>query len=164
MQPVRSTAEILAFKALDRNVNRKWVNWAMEMVAAGFETEYLLILAGEMEPFNQFQMQELTHKVLKELQLDYSDTEQVIKNYAAYLIDKYLDGGMENFKLLTILKDLCIELDYEGYLYKFYLLYFAKEDLLYDDHQWYWPGATRENIDLIIRDYFMQWKEDNSVK
>jgi len=78
MKPVKTTAEILAFKALNRDVDKTWVDWAVELLMAGYNTEHLTILAGESEPFNQFQMQELANKVLEELQLDYSDKEQTI--------------------------------------------------------------------------------------
>ena len=151
-------AEILVVKALNRDINKIWVDWAVDMLMAGYDTEHLAILAGESEPFNQFEMQELTDKVLAELQLDYSDKDLTIKNYVCYLIDKSLDGELDNFKVLDILKDICIELDYEIYLYDFYSLYFAKEDLSHSENQWYWDGATRENIDRIITDYFRTWK------
>lgn len=158
MKPVKSTAEVLALKALNRDINKTWVDWAVEMLMGGFDTENLAILAGEFEPYNQFQLQDLTTKVLDELQLDYSDKTQTIKNYACYLIDKSLDGELDNFKVLDILKDICIELDCEKYLYDFYSLYFAKDDLSYSENQWYWEGATRENIEKIITDYFINWK------
>lgn len=158
MKSVKTTAEILAFKALNRDIDKAWVDWAVDMLMAGYDTEHLTILAGESEPFNQFEMQELADKVLAELQLDYSDKDQTIKNYACYLIDKSLDGELDNFKVLNILKDICIELDYEKYLYDFYSLYFAKDDLSYSENQWYWDGATRGNIDKIIMDYFTTWK------
>jgi len=158
MKPVKTTWEILAFKVLNRDIDNAWVIWAFEMLMAGYDTENLTILAGESEPFNQFQMQELADKVLVELQLDYSDKVQTIKNYACYLIDKSLDGELDNYKVLTILKDICIELDYEKYLYDFYSLYFAKDDLSNSENQWYWEGATKENIEKIITDYFTTWK------
>lgn len=158
MKPVKATSEILAFKALNRDIDKTWVDWAVDMLMVGFDTENLTILAGESEPFNQFQMQELTDKVLTELQLDSSDKDQTIKNYTSYLIDKSLEGQLDNFKVLGILKDICIELGYEKYLYDFYSLYFAKDDLSYSENQWYWEGATRENIDKVISDYFINWK------
>lgn len=158
MKPVKSTAEILAFKALNRDIDKSWIDWAVDMLMAGFDTENLTILAGESEPFNQFEIQELVDKVLAELQLDYLDKDRTIKNYACYLIDKSLNGELDNFKVLDILKDIFIELDYEKYLYDFYSLYFAKDDLSYSENQWYWEGATRENIDKIITDYFKTWK------
>ena len=60
MKPVKSTTEILALKALNRDIDKFWVNWAVDMLLAGFDTENLIILAGESEPFNQFQL-ELLH-------------------------------------------------------------------------------------------------------
>lgn len=158
MKPVKSTSEILALKVLNRDVDKSWVDWAVDMLMAGFDTEHLTILAGESEPFNQFKMRELVNKVLAELQLDYSDKDQTIKNYACYLIDRSLNEELDNFKVIEILKDICIELDYEKYLYDFYSLYFAKDDLSYSENQWYWDGATRENIDKIITEYFKSWK------
>lgn len=150
MKPVNSTAEILALKALNRNINKIWIDWAVEMLMAGFDTENLAILAGEFEPYNQFQLQHLTTKILEELHLDYSDIDRTIKNYACYLIDEALNGRLDNFKVLDILKDIYIEIDREVYLSDFYSLYFAKDDLSSSDNQWYWAGANRENIDTII--------------
>jgi hypothetical protein len=160
MKQIDSTAEIVALKALNRNVDEKWVDWAVDMLVAGFDTEHLVILAGESKPYNQFQLQNLTDKVFNEMHLDYSDKDKAIKNYACYLIDKVLNNDIEILKVLNILKDICIELDYEKYLFDFYLLYFTKVDLSYSENQYYWNGATRENIDSIIIDYFTKWKDD----
>jgi len=158
MKAVNSTAEILTFKALNRDINMTCVDWAVEMLTAGFDTENLTILAGESEPFNQFQLQDLTTKVLAELEFDYSDRERTIKNYACYLIDKTRNGEIETVKVLNILKDICIELDMESYLYQFYLLYFSKTDLMESENQWYIDGVDRSNIDAVIEDYFTTWK------
>ena len=158
MKPVESTAEILAFKALNRDIDKFWVDWAVDMLLAGFDTENLIILAGESEPFNQFQMQKLTDKVLYELRFDPSDKEKTINNYVYYLVSKALSGNVDTFEVLELLKDLCIELDLEDYLYDFYLLYFAKDDLSYSDNQWYWEGADKDNIDVVIRKFFTDWK------
>lgn len=161
MQPINSTYEILVSKALNRDIDSAWVTWAIDMLVAGFDTDNLKILAGENPPFNQFEMQKLTDKVLKELQLDYSDKERTVKKYAIYLIDQALAGQIDSLKVLKILEEICVELDYEKYLFDFYKLYFAKEDLLLSVDQWYWKGATRENIDQIIADYFKKWKSEN---
>ncbi len=163
MKPVKSTAEILALKALNRNIGQTWVDWAVEMLVAGFETEHLVILAGESKPFNQFYMQELAERVLEELHLDYSDKDRAIKNYASYLIDEALDGRMDKIEVLRILDDIYIELDRPKYLYDFSSLYNAKWDLLESDMQWYWDGATKDNIDDIIIGYFRQWVSDNPI-
>jgi hypothetical protein len=161
MKPVKSTSEILASKVLNRDIDEKWIDWAIDMMMVGFDTKHLVMLAGESKPFNQFELQELVNKVLKELQIGYSDKDQIIKNYAYYLIKKVLDNEIDSFEVLSILKDICIELDYDSNLYDFYSLYFAKDDLSYSENQWYWDGATRENIDKIIMDYFTEWVSNN---
>jgi hypothetical protein len=157
MQYIESTIEIIASKVLNHNIDKKWIDWAVNMLSSGIDFENLSILAGESEPYNQFYLQSLTDKILVELQIDISDKETIINNYISYLIKKALKGNLDHFKVLRILKDLCIELNYPSYLSDFYSLFFAKDDLLYSEHQWYWEGATKENIDNIITLNFESW-------
>ena len=164
MEYIKTTAEILAYKALNRNIDKTWVEWAVAMLMAGYETENLVILAGEMEPYNQFELHKLTSLVLKELDLDLSDRETILKKYTCYLIEKALNNETEHFDVLNTLKDLCIELKYESYLYDFFSLYYAKDDLLISKNQWYWEGATQQNIDSIINEYFINYCTHDIVK
>jgi hypothetical protein len=163
MKPIKSTYEILAYKVLNHSVDQTWVDWAYQMLLAGFDNENLIILAGETSPYNEFELRELTSKIFDELHLDYSDTEKVIKNYTSYLIDKAIVGEIETVKVLEILKDICIELDYAKYLYHFYTLYFAKTDLLEYEDQYYINDVDRSNIDKTIADYFVKWKIENET-
>ncbi len=160
--PIPSTTEILAFKVLNRYTDKRWVDWAVDMLMAGFDTEHLCILAGESEPLDFFEMQSLTTKVLAELDLDYSDRDQIILNYVIYLIDQALAGEMDGFAVLSKLKDLHMEQDLD-YLYNFYLLYWAKDDLLEMGQQGYWIGATRQNIDRIVEEQFIQFKANGFI-
>jgi len=158
MNTVKSTLEILAFKMLNRNVNTVWINWAVEMLIAGHNSESLLYLAGENEKTSQFELQELAHRTLNELALDYSNHEKVIKDYVCYLLDKAILKERDHISVLETLKNLCIELDYDSSLYDFYSLYYAWTDLKYAEDQWYWDNATKLNIDQIIEDYFNKRK------
>lgn len=158
MKPIPSTAEILVFKMIGDNVNKKWTDWAYEMLLAGFETENLIQLAGELEPYNQFELQRLTDNIFEELNLKWDNEEQVYENYACYLIGQALDCKIQNVNVLNTLKDIYIGANYELPYHDFYALYYAQDDLRYSEDQWYWPGATRENIDAIIREYFVKWK------
>ena len=163
MKTVSSTAEILTFKMLGRNVDKSWIDWAYDMLCAGFETESLLMLAGETAPYNQFELQPLTDKVFNELNLTWNDSEQVYRNYIGYLITMTLDGKMKPLNVLEIIKDLYIEDDYEPLLRDFYMLYYAYDDLTYSEQQWYWNGATRENIDDVTSKYFKEWLEKHGA-
>src|SRR5690554_279091 len=142
MKYIDLTYEIIALKHLDRNVDEKWINWAVEMMMAGFETESLIELAGISKPYNQFELKPLTDKVFVELDIDITDKNKTINQYISFLLNEVLDNKRELIKTLRDLKDLCIELDYDKSIYDFYSLYFAKEDLNYDYVQWYWEGAN----------------------
>ena len=163
MHPLKSTAEILASKVLGESVDERWIAWALEMLEAEFETEHLLILAGENPPFNQFYLTELTNKVLKELGLEYSNKDKVLDQYISYLIDGVLAGQVNMLKVLRMLKDMHVEHGYQcdSKFQDFYFLYYAKDELEDFDHQFYWDGANRENIDEIILRYFVAWKTQN---
>lgn len=158
MKPIESTAEILAFKMLGRSVNKKWIDWAYDMLVAGFDTDNLVILAGELEPYNQFELQSLTDKVFKELELTWNNREQVLINYIGYLVGDTLAGNRKYENVLAVIKDIYLELNCNPSLEEFYLLYYANEDLSYSDYQYYWDGATRENINEIIKGCFIKWR------
>ena len=164
MKKVDKTYEVLAWKQLNRDVDEKWSDWALEMLTAGFETEHLIELAGISKPYNQFELKELTDRVFEELGLDISDETKIINQYASYLVNLVLNGKRDLLPTLNILKDLCIETDYNTKLYDFYSLYFAKNDLNLSDMQMYWSGANRENIDSICLDYFSTWLKKNPLE
>ncbi|HEX7904411.1 MAG TPA: hypothetical protein VF487_11060 [Chitinophagaceae bacterium] len=158
MEFIDSTYKILALKSLHRSVDEKWAEWAIDMLTTGFDSEHLRILAGIEKPYNQFYLQDLTDKVFKELNLDYSKQEEVIRNYTYYLVSEVLNGKNHLFIVLRLLKDMYEEIDYQKEYQDFYLLYWAKDDLENSNVQWYWPDADRNNIDKVILDYFKHWK------
>lgn len=161
MKYIPSTAEILAYKLLGESVDKRWINWAYDMLCAGFETESLVILAGEVEPYNQFELQSLTNKIFNELHLTWDNTKETLINYVSYLINEALAGKLKAESVLSIIKDMYHQLDHESALQDFYMLYYAYDDLRYSDNQYYWNGATKENIYSIIRQYFEMWVKEN---
>jgi hypothetical protein len=163
MNFVGRTVEIIAFKALNKDIDSKWIDWALEMLTAGFLFDSLSILAAERPPYNQFELHALTNRVFKDLGIDYSDTNQCIINYVHYLIDMLKNGDIDRISTLEILKNLYNTTDYE-YLYHYYLFYFAKSDLIASENQWYIDGIDRENIDFEIDQHFREWKSANPAK
>ena len=159
-KPVLSTFKILMEKSFNSDIDETWINWAMEMMEAGFENENLYVLAGISKPYNQFELQDLTTKVLTELNLEFSNQKLVIKNYVYYLISNSIYKIETYLETLRELKDICIGLNMEDEYMNFYLLYFAKDDLIEQEDQYYWDNATRENIDQIITENFMSWKTE----
>ena len=154
---VLSTYRILKAKSLNESVDEYWIDWAIAMVEAGYESNHLYELAGETKPYNQFHLQDLTTKVFKDLGLDYSDRDTVIRNYVYYLIMSSVSLPETYYRVLRELRNICLDLDYDSRYMDFYCLYYAKDDLLVDEYQYYWAGANRENIDQIITEKFTAW-------
>ncbi len=161
MKVIESTYEILAWKYLNYGVNEKWSDWATEMMIAGFETDSLVKLAIMEKPYNQFELHQLVEKIFIELNLDYKNSTKIMNDYVTYLAKQVVGGKRDLTKTLRDLKDLHNELDNQINIYDFYCLYFAKEDLNYDVVQWYWEGATRENIDKICLERLEKWIEEH---
>jgi len=159
MKPIDSTAEILALRLLRRTIDKKFVDWAYEMLLAGFETESLLMLAGETEPYYYFEIEKLVDNALQELGLSWDDREVVILNYVCYLVKGALAGTYNISKTLSMLQHLYLELDYDKLLLDFYLLYHAKDEANDLGTQWYWPDVDRDTIDEVILSYFKNWAE-----
>lgn len=161
MRPVDSTYKILAYKALKISVDGEWISWAEEMLMAGFDSEHLVILAGERPVFNQFEMEILTNKVFEELNLEYSDITKAVNDYFSFLITECIDGKTTIDKVLKKVYHLTIGDDCEDEYWNFHLLYWAKQDVESSDHQYYWDGANKDNIDEVVMNYFMEWKAKN---
>lgn len=157
MKVIDSTAEVLAYKVLNRLTDKRWVDWAYDMLVAGFETESLLIIAGLQEPLNYFEMRILSDKVFYELQLDCLDEDKILINYATYLIRESLDDRIKSWNVLQELNNVYITLDYYIPFQEFFDLYYAYDDLQTCEMQWYIDGVDRSNIDQTIIERFQKW-------
>lgn len=153
-EPVLSTYKILKEKAFNSDINESWIDWAIEMMEAGYESNNLYELAGTTRPYNQFELQDLTNKVFKELNLDYSDKTKTLKNYVYFLLTSNTDKPEKYYKVLREFRDIYYELDADPEYQELALLYWAKDDLIYSEVQHYWDGADRTNIDKIISETF----------
>ncbi len=158
MHKVKSTYNVLASKVRQRDSAEEWIDWALEMMEAGFESEHLVILAGLSPHLNRFEFDDIVNKALKELSLDTMTNDEMIYGYVYYLIDQVLTYKTSTKVALGIIRDLCRDRDYDKELFDFYLLAYAKEDLDEAGVQFYWQGTDNNNIDAIINDKFQDWK------
>lgn len=157
MKEVVSTYKVLMKKAFNEEIDEYWVEWALEMMEAGYESDNLYILAGISKPYNQFELQELTDQVIADLNLKTSDKSLTIINYVYHIFSTTINEPNKYLSTLREVKDICIELDMESEYIDFYLLYFAKYDLNESENQWYWDSADKNNIDEIIKRKFQEY-------
>jgi hypothetical protein len=158
MYKVKSTYKVLADKALQKDTAEEWIDWALEMMESGYETEHLVMLAGLSPHLNRFEFDDTVNRALKELSLDTVKKDEMVYGYVYYLIDQALNSKMSTKVVLATLRDICRDRDYDKELFDFYLLAFAKEELDDLGVQFYWNDADSSNIDTIINNKFEDWK------
>jgi hypothetical protein len=81
--------------------------------------------------------------------------------FTAAILKQMLSGQMHRRDALERLKDLYLARQYDPTTRDFYLLFHALDDLSSEPHQWYWDGATRENVGQIIDDCAADWLRKN---
>ena len=157
---IPSTAELVALRSLNRSVDSRWVDWAVFLLMEGQDTPHLRILAGEVPPFNQFEMRKLVDNLFRELGLvTFSEERDAARSYAKELVKKLLEPEAEIECIMRELMHLFIEFfgfEQNG-IYDFWLLAQAREDLMEYGVQYYWQGAALDNIDEIICESAGNW-------
>ena len=161
LQKVPTTAEILFYKQQNFNINIQWINWAFDMLEAGYETENLIILAGEDIHCNPFEFSALSDKIFEELYLDKITHHQIFTIYSTYLIKQALQSpNKENIsEVLLKLEQLYINNEYNSALYDFYSLSSAIAELEDCGLQWSWndTSLTKENCYEYALNFLEQW-------
>lgn len=138
-------------KALQRACGQDCVDWAIGLLEKNASTRNVEILAGMTPPFNPFEMSALRDRVLEDLGVPELSRDEAVVAYAAELAADAVADDRSPFTLLKELSELCIAEDYLRELHNCYLLSNAWEDLLDRSIQWYWEGATLDNIESLAR-------------
>jgi len=85
------TSEIYARRFLDYGPDETVVTWAENMTLAGFASDSLFILLGEVGPFNKFEIDELLDRIQKELQLpEIRDKNQALEIIATAYVQRFI--------------------------------------------------------------------------
>lgn len=84
--------------------------------------------------------------------------EEKIKKYCLYHINEIADG--KNVRLnLRILSEIYFNYE-DKEIYDYCLLYWAWDDLDYQEYQDYWPKANKNNILELTIEYANKWIKD----
>lgn len=156
------TYKIVAFPEIQQIDTDECIDWALEMMELGYESPTLHMLASFNKPTNYFEVIDYVTNTIQELGLEMKNGDDAVLSYASYYVHQIAKG--ENVRdNLTKLYKFCQMRDYEDLVYDFYLLYWAWDDLDYDDNDYnnYWNGARRSNIETIVVDEAKKWIEMN---
>lgn len=156
------TYKIVAFAEIQQVDTNESVDWAIEMMELGYESPTLCMLAGFSKPTNYFEVIGYVSDTVKELGLEMKNGDEAILSYASYYVYQIAKGQKVRENLIELYK-FCQMRDYEDLVYDFYLLYCAWEELDYEDneHNYYWEGARRVNIEKVVIDVAKKWIEKN---
>jgi hypothetical protein len=128
------------------------VDWAIGLLERGQDSPHLRQLAGMLPPYNHFEIAALRDRTMEELKIEDVAQSEAIREYVVEVLRDALNGDLHLIEALKTVTDLCIADGYRQDLMDFYCLYYAHLNLQHGNMQWYWDGATRENIDEIIRE------------
>lgn len=157
------TSQVVAFKEVtDLNAD-VFVNWALDMMTLGYESDALYILAGLAKPAMYYEAIKYAKEAFKELDIDIKEGEDAILSYSSYFIKKISVGEDVKVNLIRVFR-YCYSHCYERRVYDFYLLRWAWDDLDYgNEHQDYWPEANGSNIEAVVIKQAKKWLAENSL-
>jgi len=159
------TSEVFAGRYLNAGYDLALVTWAENMITAGFESEHLNILVGEIAPFNQFEIDQLLDRLQSDLKLPViSSNSEAITIVATAYVKRFIDGLADSASTMFELAELYKSEGHAESIYDFYLLHYAAVDLKIEGFQWYWPDANRKNIEKIIKARCFEWLKEHPLK
>lgn len=165
MNPVSElTYKVLAFSVAPDFEWNDCVDWAYEMLLLGYDTSNLLILAGISKPADYYGTFPYFSAALGELGLKEKTGEEAIIFYSGYLLRKIIarQSIRENLAELGILH---YSNGYPELIQDFYLLNDGWGDIDREmGSEYYWPGATKENIEQIVIDKACKWLSEHESK
>jgi hypothetical protein len=132
------------------------VDWAIELIRNGIESEYVLIVASFSKPVDRDEIKPYITGALKELNLTEKYGEYSLIVNAHYHLEQILND-YEIRKNLTMLSNLCLNANYEKGLMPFYLLYHGWSELEEIGTNYYFEGTNLDNIEEVIKEQAQIW-------
>ena len=133
------------------------IKWACDALCEGYESPSLIILAGLTQPLDTHEIRDYALKAFNELNINIPEGAAAVSALAHDIIQDFVKHPSSVYETLILLSDLCVEEDYQSDIYDFYSLRWAYSDLQDSEVQWYWDGATKENIDKIVMERCHTW-------
>lgn len=134
------------------------VDWGIELIQDGIESENVLILASFSKPVDSQVIKPYVSAVMQELGMDengpFKQPLSAISFYIYQIIEQ--KSIREN---ISELFELCLIYDHDYGLTPFYLIHFAWQDLEIDGSNHYYDGATLKNIETISVNEAILWTD-----
>jgi hypothetical protein len=132
------------------------IDWAIELIRNGKESENILIVASFSKPVDREEIKPYITGALKELNLNEKYGEYSIIANAHYYLEQILNDS-EIRKNLSKLYEICLNADMDSRLMPFYLLYHGWGELEEIGANYYFEGADLDNIEEVIKEQAQIW-------
>ena len=155
---------MLWHKAIDKFDYQLAVDWAIDCIRNGIESENLFIVAGFSPPYDREEMAHYLSATLRDLNLNEKYNTYSDKAYAHFLIQEITQQRNLRKNILE-LYNLSLSIESESLnLETFYLYYHSWESLEYGEYSYsYLEGLELHNIESKLIEYANQWLEDNHL-
>ncbi len=157
---IKNIGYLLAFPTIATEDYQKYMDSALSLLDHNFTSSHICILSSLSHPINFFETKEIILNVKEDLHLPTLEIEEAVLYYSYHLIEKIAlkEDVILNLKIVA---DLCLSHDQLKSIYPFLELYWAYEDLLYSEEQYYWEDMNRENSMDVIVDFAKNWLGEN---
>ena len=132
------------------------VDWAIDLIREGKETDNVLMLASFSEPIEKWEISPYVTAVLDDLGLNELECDDAIIAQTHFLLLKILKD-IDLRQSLRQLSQVCINNDFDNRVMNFYLLYHAWDELEEIGVNYYYDGATLENIEDVLKKEAQKW-------
>lgn len=147
---------IQSHKELEHFDYSKAVDWAIDLIRQGKETENVLMLASFSEPIDRFEIRPYVTNVLNDFGLEELDYKSAVIAETHYHLNEILNDRQIR-KNLQSLYQLCVDNDYESGLMNFYLIYHGWDELEEIGVNYYFEGADLDNIEEVLKKEARKW-------
>ena len=132
------------------------IDWALELIKKGIETENVLIIASFSRPVDRDEIKPYISEALNELKLTEKYGEYSIVANAHYYLEQILNDHQLR-KNLTKLYQICLNADMDKRLMPFYLLYHGWDELEEIGVNYYFEGADLDNKEKVLKEQAKIW-------
>jgi len=148
------TLNVLTERLITQFDSKKLVNWAVEVILLGYESENLFILAGLDNELTQIR-EEYFWKTIKDLNISIDKTDTaLIQNYAKFISKKVINDEIDIKDGFKIMLEICSTVGYERRYIAFYEINEDIDCLFYNDSILFNPDLTMENKNKFIKEEF----------
>ena len=147
---------IQSHKELEHFDYSKAVDWAIDLIRQGKETDNVLMLASFSEPIGRFEISPYVTNVLNDFGLEELDYKSAMIAKTHYHLNEILNDR-EIRKNLQSLYQFCVDNDYELGLMTFYLIYHGWDELEEIGVNYYFEGADLDNIEEVLKKEARKW-------